>query len=384
MKRLQEIIDSQYQKPVRDDPIRTTGFFYEQEEISEEEINEFDEFMEEDGCEDYLNEIRQSIRKGMKKKDVDKIKADRIKEGKDWVTKNPMNHMNVVNAYLDTNDSEKEFGKTWYKDAHTLTKFLGKGSGHSTHVAAGIVANHSPQNGIYQNYHDATRVLDSGKGLGGKGSGVMASGRQRDVDDKIFADKSYTPHLKGRKISAFAHLLEHGGQTDPKNPRVVIDRHALSVLSGGRASDAAYAKAGLKGKKKYGDAEGHFIKAAEHLKEHHGMHVEPEHLQAATWAWRQRKNQEHEVTNGQIGGGKTYRQSVGTQRNWDAFAKKRFGHKTLPKVPGTGYAASRTKDDDDQDDMDKEYAKLNHPSEIARRKAEASHLNKIGFNDVEF
>lgn len=281
--------------------------------------------------------LDEAVTLSKKKKDIDRVKAENMQEGRDWHVKNPVNHMNVVNAYLDSSDKDKEFGKNWYSDAHKLTKFLAKGSGHSVHTTAGIISNHSPQNGIYQNYHDAVRVLDAGHGLGGTGSGVMATNLQKGVDDKLFAGMNHQEALKGNKTKAFAHLLEHGKQTDPSNPRVVIDRHAHSVLSGHRITNNAFGMAGMKRKGRYQELEYHFMKASEHLEKHHGVSIEPHQLQAATWAWRQRKNQEEEERVGKMPSSKTAKKQIHSKGRWNEFAGKRFQGQTLPPVPGHGF-----------------------------------------------
>jgi len=281
--------------------------------------------------------------KAQKPTKIEAKKAAHMQEGKDWHVQHPVDHMNIVNAYNDTNNEEKAFGKDWYSDAHKLTKFLSKGSGHPIHTVAGIIANHSPQNGIYQNYHDAVRVLDKGKGIGGKNQGMMASEKQKHVDDKMFAGEHYDTALKGKKVKSFAHLLEHGGQTDPSRPKVVIDRHAHSVASGARITDNAFGMAAMKRKGVYENIEHHYLKAAEHLRVKHGVNIEPEQLQATTWAWRQRKNQEAEQA-GPIagekkkrGGGGSAKKSMHQQRSWNDFAKTRFAGQKLPKVPGHGF-----------------------------------------------
>ena len=314
-----------------------------EERVLTEEENEFIEVMEalefwdEVLDEDVLEELvkpKRMTKHQKAKSDLNKIFAA---EGKQWHVDHPVDHMNVVNAYLDTTPKEKEFGQHWYADAHKLTKFLSKGSGHPLHTTAGIIANHSPQNGIYQNYHDAVRVLDAGKGLGGKGSGIMASQMQAGKDDRMFKGEHYNDVLKGNKIKSFAHLLEHGHQTDPSKPRVVIDRHAHSVLSGSRITDNAFGMAGIKRKGRYQELEGHFLKAAEHLRVHHNIHIEPEHLQAATWARQQRKNQEAEEAG--LGSNRgTHKKSLKQEDNWNAFAKERFGNQKLPKIPGHGFS----------------------------------------------
>ena len=292
------------------------------------------EFMDED----VISEAVKKKPNTKHQKAIDTLKKLNMESGKKWHVDHPVNHMNVVNAYLDTSDKEKEFGKHWYSDAHTLTKFLSKGSGHPIQTVAGIISNHSPQNGIYQNYHDATRVLDAGKGLGGKGSGIMATKKQAEKDDRMFKGEHYNEVLKGNKIKSFAHLLEHGHQTDPSRPRVVIDRHAHSVLSGARITDNAFGMAGLKRKGRYQELENHFLNAAEHLRVHHNIQVEPEQLQATTWARQQRKNQEAEDAGyGSTKG--TAKKSLGQERNWNEFAKERFVGQKLPPIPGHGFTA---------------------------------------------
>jgi hypothetical protein len=77
---------------------------------------------------------------------------------------------------------------------------------------------------------------------------------------------------------------------------VVVDRHALSVASGARASSEDFDKANLNSKKNYGRVKDAYIKAADHINKQNGAtindpsYLHPHQIQAITWVVRQRLN----------------------------------------------------------------------------------------------
>lgn len=286
-----------------------------------------------------------------------------------WFQEHPVHHNNIIDHWKEATDDEKASGMRWYADAHLVAKGLGsladkRGQKHphgNTHLAAGILANHSPQNGWAGNMHDAARVLHEGKGLGGKGSGMFASDKQRQNDDEMLSGKAYHEVLRGPKINDFAHLIEHGGDQDPKVPHVVIDRHALGVAAGKALTDKQYGSAPMSGTRRadgtlnrryYDHVVSQYDQAAAHISSmenegkplHEHQEVHGHQVQAVTWLVRQRKNQEAERA--RAAGGADSRLDRGRERSrsnaekkWDDFRAQHLPD--MNKGPGTGYQASK-------------------------------------------
>jgi hypothetical protein len=263
--------------------------------------------------------------------DVDTHKKD-VQGGKDWVAARPANHKNIVDHYNAASPDEKAFGHNWYQDAHHLTKAVARYTNTGMHEAAGHVANYSPQTDWAQNIHTASRVMRTKEPLGGKGSGVFASGAQKTAAQRMLNGESHTNILKGHKIRAFAHLIEHGGNEDPNKPHVVIDRHAAAVAHGDRITDNAYKHGlgGLKSKNLYNSYEQHYHNAAKEITANNmkpggsGEHVHAHQVQAVTWLVRQRKNQEAEKGIAKAGGSKTAKRTEKSAAAWDKERKERF------------------------------------------------------------
>lgn len=180
----------------------------------------------------------------------------------------------------------------------------------------------------------ASGVARRKKAVGGPGSGVFADTKQKIAAKRMLGGEHYDSVLVGHKTRAFAHLIEHGGNADNSNPRVVVDRHAYSVAAGGRLTDAAFGLVKLKSKKGYGHVSDAYVAAAKHLSEQHGQTIHPHQVQATTWLVRQRLNSQEEKEKG--GGRNTAKVAATTKIKWQKYAKKH--HPTiLGKEPGTGY-----------------------------------------------
>jgi hypothetical protein len=264
--------------------------------------------------------------------DVETHKKD-VQGGKDWVSSRPAHHQNIVDHYNRATQSEKDFGHNWYEDAHHLTKAVARYTNTGMHEAAGHVANYSPQTDWAQNIHTASRVMRKKEALGGKGSGVFASGSQKAAAQRMLDGESHTNILKGHKIRAFAHLIEHGGNADASNPHVVIDRHAAAVAHGDRITDNAYKHGlgGLKSKKLYNSYEQHYHAAAHAINAANAGNpnhkpVQAHQVQAATWLVRQRENQGLESTKSKKGASGTAKRTEKSAAAWDAERKERFPH----------------------------------------------------------
>lgn len=274
--------------------------------------------------------------------------------------KHPVSADNIIDHWNQATAREKDQGKRWYPDAHIIATALGEHAkkreiSHpegNTHLAAGIIANHSPQNGWAGNMHDAGRVLHEGKGLGGPGAGMFASTAQRKNDDRMLAGEPYQKVLKGPKINDFAHLIEHGGDEKKDEPHVVVDRHALGVAAGHALTDADYGSAPMSGtprkdgtmnRRYYDHVVGKYHEAAKQISEKEGEPLAGHQVQAVTWLVRQRLNQKAERERAATGvdsrldrGRERSRSNAETR--WQSFAEEHgIAHH---HAPGTGYTAS--------------------------------------------
>jgi len=285
-------------------------------------------------------------------------KYDKV-EDHPWFQANPVHHDNIVKMWNQATDDEKESGKRWYEDAHHITKavstlYKGKHPQGAVHAAAGLMAVYSPQTAWTANLHNATRAIVEGKGIGGKGGGIMASASQKESADKILKGANYNDVLKGPKVRDFAHLIEHGGDEDPTVPHVVVDRHALSVAAGKRLSDADYSGAPLSGTKRkdgsinrrnYDHVVSHYHEAARRISEQEGEHIAGHQVQAVTWLAQQRANQKAERDRAASGEDSRLDRGRENSRKKSEDAWKSFRDQHLPgmkyREPGTGYQASK-------------------------------------------
>jgi rubrerythrin len=268
-----------------------------------------------------------------------------------WFQQNPVHHNNIVDHWNKATPDEKTQGKNWYSDAHIIATALGehheKTHGDhphgAAHLGAGIVANYSPQMGWTGNIHNAARVLHENKGIGGKGSGMFASDQQRKAADRMLGGERHEDVLGGPKIQDFAHLIEHGGDRDPQEPRTVIDRHALSVATGKRMSDDDYGSFPKSQRHYYGHVVNQYNEAAKRITASEGEHVAAHQVQAATWLTRQRLNQADEAneqdTNRQRLNKGRERGRERQEKDWDSFRQTHYPEMTH-QPPGTGYTKS--------------------------------------------
>lgn len=265
-----------------------------------------------------------------------------------WFQQNPVHHDNIVDHWKQATPDEKTAGKNWYSDAHIIATALGERherlhgpTPHGpAHLGAGVVANYSPQMGWAGNMHNAARVLEENKGLGGKGSGMFASEQQKKTADRMLKGERHEDALGGPKIQDFAHLIEHGGDRDPQEPRTVIDRHALSVATGRRMSDDDYAKFPKSQRHYYGHVVSHYDEAAKRITEAEGEHVAAHQVQAVTWLTRQRLNQTEEANETDSNRQRLNkgRENARTKEEagWENF--RQTNYPDLPHSgPGTGY-----------------------------------------------
>ncbi|WP_086664265.1 DUF7178 family protein [Lentzea kentuckyensis] len=259
-----------------------------------------------------------------------------------WFQMHPVTPENIVRHYELATSGEIERSMRWYRDANHVAVTIADGD---AHLGAGMVAIYSPQQGWIENILTAARVLQERKGIGGPGSGAFASALQKRVADRLLAGERYEDLLTGPKIRDFAHLIEHGGDKDPEDPHVVVDRHAISVAIGHPVTTEEYGAAPLKGAKRrdgsisrrhYDHVVDQYRSAAELTTASSGRLVAAHQVQAVTWLVRQRLNQETEQQRGLNPLDKARnRARANSEEAWQAFREIHLPE--LAVFPGTGY-----------------------------------------------
>lgn len=238
--------------------------------------------------------------------------------GRQWHQANPVHYGNIVRHFDQATKKERHDGMNWYRQAHEVAKTISRSTNHPLHTVAGLASVYSPQTDWHNNMIVASRVARHGKATGGKtqlkyykyGKSFAGQG-QKDSAQRLLNGEHYNDVIKGHKTNAFAKLIHHGGDTDPHTPDVVVDRHAHSVASGARITDAAFGMSGLKGKRRYGELKQAYVDAAHHINKKSGAqigdahYVHPHQVQATTWLVRQRLNNEEDVARASGGNKKT-------------------------------------------------------------------------------
>jgi hypothetical protein len=293
-----------------------------------------DWILDEDFGEEEISEGQKTGKLSDMLDDQHKLYRQNEHEAGEWHKAHPVHHMNVMEHFNKATPEEKHNGMNWYKDAHHVAKAIAKDTKTEVHTMAGLISNYSPQTHWATNMMTASTVARHKKAMGGPGSGVFADGRQKAAAHQLLEGKHYDKVLAGNKTRAFAHLIEHGGNADPKSPRVVIDRHAYSVAAGSRLTDAAFTKTNLKSKKGYEHVADTYHKAAKHLSEQHGETIHPHQVQATTWLVRQRLNADEETAKKKSSSTKKSGQVA--KANWDSYAAEHHPS-VVGKEPGTGY-----------------------------------------------
>jgi rubrerythrin len=222
---------------------------------------------------------------------------------------NPVSSQNVTDAYHDSSDDEKEQGRRWYSDAHHVATAI---AGGDSARGAGLLAAYSPRTPWPQNMWNASKAHREDRAFGGPGEGAM--GVHRKLAEPIIAGAHHSEAFSGSapKISAFAHLIEHGGDTDDDvehgTQKVVVDRHALSAAAGRRMSDEDLDKAPLGKHRYYEHVADSYRQAAADLTHVLGNVVSPHQVQAVVWLRQVRKNAEEDATaRGAVGKGRNQR-----------------------------------------------------------------------------
>lgn len=231
--------------------------------------------------------------------------------GKEWHEKHPVDFKNIVSHFDQATKAEAHHGKKWYRDAHEYASTVSRQTGLPRHTVAGLTSVYSPQRDWHNNMIDTSRVARRKTAIGGQGQKPyykygksFAGDLQRQAADRLLKGEHYDSVIKGQKTHAFASLIDHGGDHDTKNPHVVVDRHAHSVASGARITDAAFSAAGLKSRKGYNRVKKAYIQATDHINNRSGAkpgdthYVHPHQVQAVTWLVRQRLNNEEDIKAG--------------------------------------------------------------------------------------
>ena len=291
----------------------------------------------------------------------------RKKDAKDWIANNKIHHDNIISHFDRATSTEREFGENWYHDIHEHAKHIASDTGVSMNQMAGLTATYSPQTHWGDNMTTAAKVARTKKAVGGrmqkiddegKSRGVMASAKQQVSAQRILNGEDYNTILKGHKVRAFGHLIEHGGDRDHTQPRVCVDRHALSVAIGKRVGDYELNESGIFGKKRYAEVEKCYIDAANKINQRpenvaKGYKIQPHQLQAVTWLTRQRLNSDEEratesAKNAELvaagkpakesKGSKTAKAGIAAMDRHDSYMGE-FHPSIVGKRPGTGYSS---------------------------------------------
>lgn len=252
-----------------------------------------------------------------------------------WFQANPVHPDNIVDHWRRATPEDKEQGSRWYGDANIVAKAI---AGGDTHKGAGVLAAYSPQALWPVNMFNAARSLAGGKALGGKGSGVFATASMADQAQRIMDGGRHEQVLKGPKIQDFAHLIEHGGDADPTQPRAVIDRHALAVAVGRRLTDEESDGVPIASRHYYGHVVDVYRQAAQKISDLEGRPVAPHQVQAATWLVRQRENAQDDHATGEPQDIGRERGRQNAQRNWSDYAGEHY-----PSLAGPGYHTGHRK-----------------------------------------
>lgn len=262
-----------------------------------------------------------------------------------WFRVHPVSQENIVWHWNQATRDEIAQGMRWYSDAHHVATVI---AGGNAHLGAGMLAIYSPQQGWIGNVLNAARVLREGKGIGGPGCGIFATTGQKRAADRLLNGEQYEDILSGPKIRDFAHLIEFGGDRDPDDPCVVIDRHALSVAHGRALTSEEYESAPVNGSRRkdgsisrrhYDHVVSLYHRAAERLSALAGERISAHQVQAVTWLVRQRLNQEAEQRRGpnRLDKGRNHARA-NAERAWNEFRTTYLPN--LATCPGTGYQSA--------------------------------------------
>lgn len=235
---------------------------------------------------------------------------------------NPVRSEHIRSAYHDSTADERNQGHRWYSDAHHVATAI---AGGDSARGAGLVAAYSPRTTWPANLFNASKAHRENRAFGGPGEGAM--GMHRQLAERIIAGQHHSQAFAGSapKISAFAHLIEHGGDTEADRAagaqRVVVDRHALSAAIGRRVTDADLAHVPIDKKPYYDHVAGAYRQAAADLSADLGHEIAPHQVQATVWLRQLRRNTEED--RGQSFGGRgRIRRTENDWTRWNQHAQE--------------------------------------------------------------
>ncbi len=224
----------------------------------------------------------------------------------------PVSAANIVAAYDAAPPQVRAQGMRWYTDVHDLASRI---AGGDAREGAILLGTYSPHVSWPVNMLNAMRAADQHKPLAagdGLVSGDMVKKAQAALDGKSVDEALHSP-----KVRSFAHLIERGDDA-PDDPygHVVIDRHALSVATGGWASvrelNEAPVGRDVRAHEYVADA---YRAAARQVSERDGQLIKPHQIQAVTWLVQQAANQAQDAEGAKAAGGRLNRGRVAMTRN---------------------------------------------------------------------
>ena len=255
--------------------------------------------------------------------------ALRYKEPEDhpFFLANPVSKDHIKHAWNHhTTQDERDQASRWYPDAHLVAVAIAHGDAAK---GAGLLAAYSPLTRWPANMFNAARSIHEGRAMGTrKGDGAIMAVHWKPAQ-RILAGEHYSDVLSPKtamKTRAFAHLIEHGGNTEEDlrhgTPHVCIDRHALSVAIGRRVTDEEYGQAPVSKHRYYHHVARQYIDAARDISDETGKLVDPATVQAGTWLAQVRRNETEDATmRGRLGRGRVTRGQQDVHR-WQDYARE--------------------------------------------------------------
>lgn len=233
----------------------------------------------------------------------------------------PISQAAIIATYDEATTGEKAQGERWYADAQRVATAIADGD---TAKGAGVLSAYSPQTAWPMNMLNAARSLEGGRAIG-PGEGMITRTMQASAK-KIMDGMPNSQALKSPKTSAFAKLIEHGGDPpDDHLGQVVIDRHALSVAVGGRVSHDDIEASPIGKPRYYEYVADQYRLAALAISRRDGRELPPHKLQAIDWLVQQRKNQAQDETSlGRLGRGR----ATSLRHGWDRWGNFTGEHGT--------------------------------------------------------
>jgi len=196
----------------------------------------------------------------------------------------PVSPEHILAAYKASTDQEKAQGVRWYADAHNLAAKMADGDARKGAI---LLASYSSQVSWPVNMFNAARAAEENRALG-PGDGMISRDMQANAQEALDG-ATVDEALQAPKTRAFAHLIEHGGDApDDTEGQVAVDRHALSVATGGRLPDNIDSPIG---KTRYHEYVADQYREAARQLAAQGTVLAPHQLQAITWLHQLTANQ---------------------------------------------------------------------------------------------